>query len=137
MSTDARLRPANKVMFWIGWALTILSVVPLVMGGVMSIVQPKGMDENFEKMGWPMHVATTLAVLSLGSAALYLIPQTSVLGAILMTGYLGGAVATHLRIDDPLMNTLTPVIVGALVWLGLFLRDSRIRALIPIRLNQS
>ena len=83
-------------------------------------------------MGWPTSVALVVAVLELGSLALYLIPQTAVLGAILLTGYLGGAVATHVRIGE-YWQCWIPVAFGVLVWLGLFLRDARVRALIPLR----
>jgi hypothetical protein len=135
MATVAPASKANKVMFWIGWIISILPVFMLAMSGVMKLAQPEGMVEGVEKMGWPMGLMVPLAIIELGSAVIYLIPQTSVLGAILVTGYLGGATATHLRIEDPLMNVLTPVIIGMVAWLGLFLRDARIRELIPVRFN--
>jgi len=133
MATAPQTSTASKVMYWSGWVVTILPVFVLTMSGVMKLAQPAGMAADIEKLGWTMRLMVPLAIIELGSASLYLIPQTSVLGAILVTGYLGGATATHMRIDDPLMNIVAPVIIGALAWLGLFLRDSRIRELIPVR----
>jgi hypothetical protein len=87
-------------------------------------------------LGWPTSSVTTLAVLLSVATALYAFPQTSVLGAILLTGYLGGGVATHVRIGSPLFShVLFGVYLGLFVWGGLYLRDARIRALIPIRGN--
>jgi hypothetical protein len=75
-----------------------------------------------------------MGIVLLACVILYVIPQTSVLGAILLTGYLGGAVATHVRVGDPLLtHTLFPVYVGVLIWLGLYLRDGPLRALVPLR----
>jgi len=83
-------------------------------------------------MGWPTNVALALAIAELGSLVLYLIPQTAVLGAILLTGYLGGACATHVRIAD-YGHFWIPVAIGVVFWLGLYLRDARIRELAPLR----
>ena len=85
-------------------------------------------------LGWPVSLAIPLGILLLSCLALYAIPRTAVLGAILLTGYLGGAVATHVRVADPLFShVLFPVYVGAMLWGGLYLRDARLRALIPFR----
>jgi hypothetical protein len=84
-------------------------------------------------LGWDENKLMVLGVLELSCTILYLIPQTSVLGAILLTGYLGGVVATHLRVDDPLWHILIGVVLSAVMWLGLYLRDPRLRALVPIR----
>ena len=86
--------------------------------------------EGFAHLGLPESLALGLGILELACAVVYVIPQTSVLGAILLTGYLGGATCTHLRVGDPFFM---PVVIGALVWGGLFLRDPRLRALIPLR----
>jgi hypothetical protein len=83
------------------------------------------------KFGWPESILLVLGVLELGSVLAYLIPRTAVLGAILMTGYLGGAIATHVRIGDP--GWPTALILGIFVWAGLYLRDERLRALLPLR----
>ena len=93
---------------------------------------PPDVAKNMETMGWPASVAPVIGILNLGSLALYLIPQTAVLGAILLTGYLGGAVATHLRVGETGMS-FVPVAFGVVIWLGLYLRDARIRELLPFR----
>ena len=89
---------------------------------------------QIEHVGWSVSLANTLGILLLSCVALYAIPRTSILGAILLTGYLGGAVATHLRAGDPLFShVLFPTYLGALLWLGLYLRDGRLRVLVPLR----
>lgn len=90
--------------------------------------------EAFGKLGYPVEFAAGLGLLLLSCVALYLIPRTSVLGAILLTGYLGGAVASHVRVGDPLFShALFPVYVGLLVWGGLYLREAKLRVLVPLR----
>jgi len=100
----------------------------MLMSGVMKFIQPGDFAANFEKMGWPIHLAIALGVVEIACTVLYLIPQTAVLGAILLTGYMGGAIATHLRLQEMI---IPQVIIGMLFWLGLYLRDARIRALLP------
>lgn len=130
MSTDTQFSPAAKKMYWAGWVLSVLPVPLLIMSATMKFLQPAGMAENLEHIGWPLSVMLALGIVELTCTVLYLIPQTAVLGAILLTGYLGGAIATHLRIGE---SFIPPLILGVIVWLGLFLRDPRIRALIPLR----
>ena len=90
--------------------------------------------ESFQQLGYPMHLAPIIGIIELVCLAVYVIPRTSVLGAILFTGYLGGAIATHVRVGNPLFtHVLFPIYVAALLWGGLFLRDDRLRALIPLR----
>jgi len=114
-------------MIWTGWVLTALPSLMLCMSGGMKLVKP----EMLEKMGYPERLGLVLGIVEIGSTVLYLIPRTTVLGAILLTGYLGGAVATHARVLE--MQFLIPLVLGMLVWGGLFLRDPRVRALIPVR----
>ena len=90
------------------------------------------MKQGMSEQGWPTHVAPWLAGIQILCAILYLIPQTAVLGAILLTGYLGGATATHVRAGEFGMSAV-PVLVGVLIWLGLLLRDTRLRPLLPFR----
>ena len=104
------------------------------MSAYMKFAQPPDVAKGFEHLGWPMNLAIALGIVELSCTVLYVIPQTSVLGAILLTGYLGGAVATHVRVGDPIPNVVTPIVLGVLVWLGLFLRDARLRVLLPLRL---
>jgi hypothetical protein len=103
----------------------------LIMSGTMKLMKPPEVMEGFEHLGWPPHYALSLAILELSCVAIYLISRTSVLGAILITGYLGGAIATHIRIGE--MMIATQFGLGVLVWLGLYLREPRLRALVPIR----
>ena len=122
--------PASKKMYWAGWILSVLPVPLLLMSATMKFLQPASMAEGLEHLGWPLSVMFALGVVELTCTVLYVIPQTAVLGAILLTGYLGGAIATHVRIGD---SFIPPVILGVIVWLGLYLRDTRVRALIPLR----
>lgn len=90
--------------------------------------------ESFERLEFPAGMARGIGLLELACALLYVAPRTSVLGAVLLTGFLGGAVATHARIPDPFMtHTFFPVYVGLFVWGGLFLREPRLPALVPLR----
>jgi hypothetical protein len=131
MTSDLAAARTPKWMFWTGWVLTVIPVLMMGVGGVAMLVNPAPMLEGLTKMGYPEYVARPLAAVEVACALLYLFPRTAVLGAILLTGYLGGAVATHVRVGDPMFPI--PVVFGAVVWLALFLRDARVRALIPLR----
>ncbi len=123
-------------MSWAGRVISALSVLFLLWDGVMKLWKPAPVLESFARLGYPEGVATGIGILELVCLAVYVIPRTSVLGAILLTGYLGGAVATHVRIGDPLFtHVLFPTYVGLLLWVGLFLRDARLRSLIPLRIS--
>jgi len=109
-------------------------VLFLIPDGIIKFIKPAPVVDAFAHLGWPLSLANVLGTLLLLCTAVYLIPRTAVLGAILLTGYLGGAVATHLRAGDPLFShVLFPTYLGALLWLGLYLRDDRLRALVPLR----
>jgi hypothetical protein len=121
----------GKWMLWAGRVLSGLSSLMLVFSGSMKLSGNPQMVEQFEKtFGYPGSTLPIIGVIEIACVALYLIPRTAVLGAVLLTGYLGGAVATHVRIGDPF---IAPILLGAAVWGGLFLRDPRIRALLPLR----
>jgi DoxX-like family len=117
------------------WAGRVLSALPalfmLTSGINIALVQTPDVRASFAKFGYPEGILPGLGVVEFVCAALYLIPQTSVLGAILLTGYLGGATATHVRVSDPVW--IVPVTVGVLIWAGVFLRDERLGALVPLR----
>jgi len=98
---------------------------------VSKFVGGAGLEEGFAHLGLPMEIQYPLAILELVIAIIYLIPPTAVLGAILLTGYLGGAICTHWRVDDVF---IVQIIIGVLVWLGVFLRDRRLWMLLPIRM---
>ena len=119
---------------WMGRILSALAILFFVMDGVMKLVQPQAVIDATKQIGWPVDALTltALGVILLACTALYAFPRTAVLGAILLTGYLGGAVASHARIGDPLLtHDLFGVYLGVFVWGGLWFRDARIRSLIP------
>ena len=118
-------------MTWTGRVLSALPVLAFLMGVAFSFSRSPQVAEGMAKFGYPKSTIVLVGTLELMSALLYVIPPTAVLGAILMTGYLGGAVATHVRIADP--GWPMAVIMGILVWAGLYLRDERVRELLPLR----
>jgi len=122
--------PGSKTMLWAGRIMSALPVLMLLFSGVMKLVKPAPVVEGFAHLGYPASLALGLGIVELTCAVVYVIPRTSVFGAILLTGYLGGATATHLRIGEPVFM---PIILGVLVWGGLYLRDDRLRALLPLR----
>jgi hypothetical protein len=159
--SESTLPPANpKWMTWTGRVLTVLLAALLTFSAVMKFIAPpldpakmaakadtdvaasddaskeaKGEEmpsvaEEFARLGYQEKATIPIAVAEIASTVLYVIPQTTVLGAILLTGYLGGATATHVRIDDPFVG---PIIIGVLAWLGVFLREPRLRAILPWR----
>lgn len=130
MASD-RQAPGSKVMIWIGWLLSALPSLMLLFSGSMKLAKPDDVIKGFEHLGYPEQLALTLGIVEIGCTLVYLIPRTAVLGAILLTGYLGGAIAAHARLLE--MQFLAPLALGLLIWGGLFLRDFRVRALIPIR----
>lgn len=123
-----------SLRLWIGWGLSGLVILFLVMDGVMKLAGPSFVVQAQEKLGYPGTVTFGLGVLLLVCTALYAIPQTSLLGAILLTGYLGGAIASQLRIGEPwFSHILFGVYLGLFVWGGLYLRNDQLRAIFPIR----
>jgi uncharacterized membrane protein YphA (DoxX/SURF4 family) len=121
----------NKALVWTGRVLTALIALMLVLSAAAKFMKPPEVTEQFVgKLGYPADLLPVLGIVEISCVILYVIPQTAILGAVLLTGYLGGAIATHVRIHD---NFAGPAIGGVLVWLAIFLRDSRIRALLPIR----
>jgi hypothetical protein len=121
-----------KWMLWTGRVISALPVLMLLMGAVMSFNMHEENKKQMAAMGWDASIAPALGVVELVIVLLYVIPQTAVLGAILITGYLGGAVATHVRVED-WSHMPIAIVVGVLVWLGLWFRDYRIRSLVPFR----
>lgn len=113
-----------------GWVLGLLPCLLLIFSAVMKIVQPQGFAENWTKSGYPMNTAVPIGIAEIACAVLYLIPKTRYFGAIMMAGYLGGAVATHVRAGEP--QFVVPILVGVVAWIGLWLRDPRFRELAPL-----
>jgi hypothetical protein len=121
-------------MRWLGFILSGLVILIMLMDATMKILQLPIVLETTLQIGWPVATVVPLGIVLLLCTALYAAPRTSVLGAVLLTAYLGGAVATHARIGSPLFShVLFGVYLGLLLWGGLYLRDARLRALIPIR----
>jgi hypothetical protein len=133
MQPAIQTAPVSKGMLWTGRILSILAALFLLMDGVGKLIKPAPVVEATVQLGYPESVILGLGIVLIASTVLYLIPRTSVLGAVLLTGYLGGAVSTHVRVGAGLFPVLFPVLLGALIWGGLFLRDPRLRALIPLR----
>ncbi len=132
MPSEDHVVPVSSSMRWTGLVMSGLSALFLLVDGVMKLFKPAVVVDTTVQLGFPEPVILPLGVVLLVSTALYLVPRTAVLGAILLTGYLGGAVATHVRVQDGAFPIVFPVIVGAMLWGGLVLRDSRLAALLPL-----
>jgi hypothetical protein len=131
MTAEATMPRPSKALLWTGRVVSALPVLMLLMSASMKLSHNAQMIEQFTgKYGYPAASLTPIACVELACALLFLVPQTSVLGAILVTGYLGGAVATHVRAGEVF---LVPLLLGVLAWVGVFLRDERVRALVPLR----
>lgn len=122
--------PVSKAALWAGRIIGALAVLMLTFSGIMKLVKAAPVVEEFTRLGYADGHALGIGILELACVVLYAIPRTAVLGAVLLTGYLGGAVATHVRVGDQFVS---PIIIGVVVWLALFLRDRRLRALLPLR----
>jgi hypothetical protein len=116
---------------WVGRILSALSILFLLFDAVGHLLKPAAVVDAFNRLNFPLSLSVPLGIIGLVCVIVYAIPRTSILGAILMTGYLGGAVATHFRVRDPLFDTVFPIIFSVLVWAGVYLRDARLRALVP------
>ncbi len=133
MQATNQTAPISKKMLWAGRIISALPALFLLLDGVGKLVKPAPVVEGTIRLGYPESVILGLGIVLIACTILYVIPRTSILGAILLTGYLGGAVATHVRVGDPWFPVFFPIIVGVLAWGGLYLRDDRLRALIPLR----
>jgi hypothetical protein len=123
----------STAQLWTARILSGLCTLFLAVDALAKVAKLQPVIEGTVQLGYPESVIVPLGIVLLGSTILYAVPATSVLGAILVTGYLGGAVATHVRVGNPLMtHTLFPVWLGILLWGGLWLRDARLRALLPV-----
>ena len=133
---DTHVQPPSKSARWTGYVISGLVILFLLFDGGIKLVPLEIVTQTSGEIGLPTDpsFARLLGILTLIGVVLYAMPQTAVLGAILLTGYMGGAIATHLRIDSPLFShTLFGVYLGLLIWGGLYLREPRLRALIPFR----
>jgi hypothetical protein len=130
MQSATETGAVSSTSLWAGRILSALPVLLFVFTGTFSLLKPAVAQQGFVHYGYLDGALLRIVIVELACAILYAIPRTSVLGAILLTGYLGGATATHVRVGEPFF---LPIIVGIVVWLGIYLRDGRLRALIPLR----
>ncbi len=130
MSTAPETAKSPAWMYWTGWVVSVLPSLVLVASAVAKFVAPAPVVEGFTKAGWNTNLLVPLGITELACTILYLVPQTSMLGAVLLTGYMGGAICHHLRLGEPIF---VQIIFGVLIWLGLFLREPRLRAILPWR----
>ncbi|MSU77199.1 MAG: DoxX family protein [Gemmataceae bacterium] len=124
------MKPQHKAMTWASWIITVWIVGSLCVSALLKLASTPDFTKHWiETLGYHERLTVAIGIVEIACAIIYAIPQSSILGAVLLTGYLGGAVATHVRVED---NFTGPVIGGVLVWLAVFLRDPRVRALLPI-----
>jgi hypothetical protein len=130
---QTQTKKASRKLIWSGRVISALPVLFLLMDGVMKLVKPPVVVEATVRLGYRVSAIFGIGIVLLVCTVVYVIPRTSIFGAILLTGYLGGAVATHVRVGEGLFPILFPVILGLLLWGGIYLRNERLRALVPIR----
>lgn len=123
--------PVSKKVLWAGRVISGMPVLLMLFSAALKLAKPAPVVQGFARAGYPESLMLSLGILEITCCVVYMIPRTSILGAILMTGYLGGATATNVRIGDP--SFPLPVLLGVFVWGGLYLRDARLRALLPLR----
>jgi len=133
MEASSQTATASKGMLWTGRILTGLMALFFILDGVGHLMKPAPVVDAFARLGYPLSASVGIGVLLLICTAIYVTPRTSVLGAVLLTGYLGGAVSTQVRAGSSLFETIFPVILGTLAWAGLFVRDAELRQIIPLR----
>lgn len=134
MPVSAETAAPSKARLWTGRILTVLTTLFLLFDGVMKLVEPLPVTRAMTQLGFPLHLSVPIGIILLICTALYAFPSTSVFGAVLLTGYLGGAVVSQLRIGAPLFfNTLFPVYFAILLWAAVYLQEPRLRTLIPVR----
>ena len=133
MQARTEANAVSKGRLWTGRAISTLVVLFLLFDSITKVLKVRTVLEASAQLGYQANMIFTIGIILLVCTVFYVIPQTAVLGAILLTGYLGGAVAANLRIGSAMFNTLFPIVFAALVWTGSFLRESRLGALIPFR----
>jgi hypothetical protein len=134
MPTAIETSSPSRARLWTGRVLTTLATLFLLFDGGIKLVQPQPVTQAMTQLGFPLHLSVAIGIILLVCTLLYALPQTAVFGAVLLTGYLGGAIVVQMRIDAPLLSTtLFPIYFAVLLWAGIYLREPRLRALIPIR----
>ena len=134
MDHDLRPAPIPKGQLWTGRVLSTVAILFMLFDTVIHAMRGPQVVQGFAQLGFPLSIAIPLSTIEFIGIVLYVFPRTSALGAILLTGYLGGAVAAQVRIGAPLLGfVLAPVYVALFLWVGLYLRDERVRAVVPVR----
>src|SRR5919197_1034780 len=131
MSTNTN--EISRKRLWTARTLSVLSAAFFIVDGVMKLAKPAVVVQATKQLGYPESTIVGIGVVLLSSTLLYLSPRTSILGAVLLTGYLGGAVATNVRAEQPMFNVVFPVIMASLAWGGLWLRETRLQHLLPLK----
>jgi hypothetical protein len=126
------VKTGSKGLLWAGRILTGLTILFLLFDAFGKFTRPPQVTEAFVRLGLPLSMATSIGVLLVVSTVLYAIPRTAVLGAVLVTGFLGGAVAIQMRAGNPLFETMFPVLFGIVAWAGVYLRSCALRKVFPI-----
>jgi hypothetical protein len=132
-AVDQTTEAPARWQLWTGRVVAALSVLFLLLDAAGKFIKPPQVVQACERLGIPIHLSPILGVLLTISTLLYALPRTAVLGAVLLTGYLGGANSIHLRAGSSLIEIVFPAIMGVLVWVGIYLRDTRLRSVFPIR----
>jgi DoxX-like family len=128
------IEPQAKKQRIAGYFLTTFVALFLTFDAVLKVLKLAPAVQGTTELGYPVDSVLGIGVIELVCLTLYLVPRTSVLGALLLTGYLGGAIATHVRVGSPLVShTLFPIYVALMTWGGLYLRETRLRELVPLR----
>jgi len=130
MPSGTQTVPSSKTMLWVGRIISGLMIVFMLFDAGVKILKLPAAVEGTVRLGYPVSTIQPVGVIALVCVLLYAIPRTSILGAILLTGYLGGATATQVRVQDAWF--VFPAVLGALIWAGLYFRDERLRSLIPL-----
>jgi hypothetical protein len=134
VQTDTQIAPVSKKRLLTGRVISGVAVAFLIFDGVTKVLKVPAVIQASAQLEYPVRLIPVIGIVLLACTAVYVIPRTSILGALLLTGYLGGAVASQLRVGNPFFGeTLFPVYFSLLIWVGLFLRDNRLRALLPFR----
>ncbi len=131
MAPETEMSQVSNKARWAGNILSALPVAMLLMSGIMKLLKTQQVVEGFEHFGFGENYIQGIGIVELACVAIYIVPRTSVLGAILLTGYLGGATVTHLRLGE--WAFVSPVVLGMLLWGGMVLRDAQLRTLLPLR----
>lgn len=133
MQSLTQAGPVSKGRLWTGRVISALVVLFLLFDGITKVMKVRAVMEASAQLGYPANAIVTIGIILLVCTVFYIIPQTAVLGAILLTGYLGGAVAANMRIGSAMFNTFFPIVFAALAWVGIFLREPRLGTVIPLR----